>query len=149
THHYLDSETFPISVTINRGSESPRVAWSLARVAGTAAPRHLPPFAQAHLSGYWVFEPNSDNSLDNEPHFYSASVNGKTQMIMSGQFVFVNSGNKPAPPSKIKFYLSSDSTLSDDDQQIAYNGFDYFSVPAVAPGQHLTATFAQIGNNDF
>lgn len=102
SHTYLDPETFPVSVHIERITPSPAsaVAWSMLKLTGFVGPVHLPPFANANITATW-------------PADFRKIPNGSLTDL-SGSIFVQNGGRKATKPWRLRFWLSNDAVLGGD-----------------------------------
>jgi hypothetical protein len=110
THKYVDAEEFSVAVRVSRKSPAASsLAWSRVVMTGFTPPRHLPPFAKANLTSFW----NSQVSVNGAviSGLPTKKVSGRDTTI-SGYLYLFNSGAKPTGPWKLRFYLSTDTTLN-------------------------------------
>jgi cyclophilin family peptidyl-prolyl cis-trans isomerase len=102
SHTYLDAETFPVSVHIDRIAPSAEsaVAWSMVKLRGFTGPVHLPPFANANITATW-------------PVDFRKIPNGSLTDL-SGAIFVQNGGRTATKPWKLRFWLSNDAVLGGD-----------------------------------
>jgi cyclophilin family peptidyl-prolyl cis-trans isomerase len=110
THRYRDSERYAVHVRIQRASDPPGVneawAWSAVTPSFRATP-HLPPFPKPNLLA--VFFPVGDAQLTKT---FTGVPGPDYRAQIAGTFILVNSGNRAVPRANVRFWLSSDPTLS-------------------------------------
>ncbi len=134
THGYLDNQPYSVAVHIRKGiapAANDAIAWSTIN-ASFQAPPHLPPFPHPKLTIAWNSGPNKSATGTPGPNY---------QVTYSGTFVIINTGNKQLPPSKMRFWLSSDRILvktgPNKDTRVPVNGsseLNIISFPAGAGG---------------
>lgn len=133
THTYKDAEPFAISVRIRKGTSggSDAYAWSTANVFGFTPAQHLPPFPVAHLVGAW----NSGPAKSATNAFTGATPNFSTiSTKLAGAFVVINSGRKTSPISKIRYWLSTNTTVEAGDTPLLANGLPEIIVSPFTSG---------------
>lgn len=109
THRYSDAETYSVMVHIRRGEFSAS-AWSKLEMKGFSSPRYRPPFAKANMAGQWV--PSLQLRGRQVSGLPEKTIVGN-QTSIRGYFFLSNNGSKTATSPKLRFYLSSDRTLSE------------------------------------
>ncbi len=108
THRYRDAETYSVMVHIRRGEYS-TAAWSKLEMGSFSSPRYRPPFAKANIASQWV--PSLQVGGKQVSGLPQKTIVGN-QTSIRGYFFLSNNGSKTAVAPKLRFYLSSDRTLS-------------------------------------
>lgn len=136
THGYVDSQAYSVLVRIHKGAATANdpVAWTTIN-ATFNAPAHLPPFPQPRIVGLWRSGPTlSVKRLAGQAF----------QLELPGAFSIFSTGNRTAPPSKLRFWLSDDATLektgANKDRNVTVrlnavaSAFPQLFVPSIAAG---------------
>lgn len=127
---YTDTQLYPVSILISKGNNS-IVAWSTVKSTNTVTPRYLPPFPHARLSEYW-------QALTQTTKGTAPSM----KRWLNVQVAVINSGNLPVSGGKMKFFLSTDSTLDSSDVALSLaGGQTAYTLPAFKAGEAFLFTF--------
>jgi cyclophilin family peptidyl-prolyl cis-trans isomerase len=110
THTFRDAERYAIHVRIRRKTDAPGVneasAWSAVTLAFKATP-HLPPFPKPNLTAAWL----PVGVLDLTKTF-TGLPGPNYAVLVSGNFIIINSGNRTMKQCIIRYWLSDDEVLS-------------------------------------
>ena len=141
SHVYKDAEPFSVLVRIHQvgaAESTDAFAWTTVTTGGFTPAPHLPPFPAVHLVGAWNGGPMK--SLLNKVTG-SGLDPAKLLVNLGGTFTVVNSGSLVSTPSKIRFFLSANTTVETADTQLLVNGLPEINVAAFTSGTGGTGSF--------
>ena len=138
THGYRDSETYSIRVRVHKKGDlatNDAFAWSTADMRFNAAP-HLPPFPHPKLTIAWNNGPDKSHTGAPGPAY---------QVEMQGNFIVINTGNRPLGQSRLRFWLSTNDVLTTTgagrDTPVKINGLPELNIIPFAAGGSGSGNF--------